>query len=410
MKRIRDRVAGLDVHRDTVVGCVRLVDGQGRVETERQTFPTTTAGLGQLAEWLAQAEVTTVGMEATGIYWRPVFYMLEGRFAEVWLCNAQHVKNVPGRKTDLSDAEWLADVVAHGMVRPSFIPAPDVRELRELTRYRRTQIKVRASEIQRLERILQDAGIKLSSVASRVWSQSSRAMVNALIDGERDPEKLAGLAKGRMRAKIPALTEALDGRFGSHHAHVARRILDHIEFLDASIDGLSAEIVRRCAPFDPAVSLADGIPGIDRRVAEIAVAETGANMAAFPTASHFASWLGLAPGNHESAGKRRRVAAGHGNQPLREALIEAAQAAARTDSFLGARYRRIARRRGKNKAAVAVAHTIAVVLWHVWTTGQPYEDLGSDWYDRRHDSKTEAERLARRIRELGFEIELRPAA
>lgn len=409
MKRIRDRVAGLDVHRDTVVACVRLVDADGEVRTDRATFSTTTAGLGHLAEWLAQWEVTTVGMEATGIYWRPVFYTLEGRFPEVWLCNAHHVKNVPGRKTDMADAEWLADVVAHGMVRPSFVPKPEVREIRELTRYRRTQIKVRSSEIQRLERLLQDAGIKLTSVASSVWSQSSLAMVEALIAGERDPAVLAEMAKGRMRSKIPALLEALNGRFGTHHAVVARGILDHIAFLDRGIERLDAEIVNRLGPFEPTIMIATDIPGVGRRVAEIAVAETGANMAAFPTGGHFASWVGLAPQNHESAGKRQPVGAGHGNHHLRQALIEAAHAAARTDTYLGARYRRIARRRGRNKAAIAVAHTIAVILWQLWSTGERYHDLGADYYNRRHDPATEANRLAQRIRQLGYHVDLHAA-
>lgn len=411
MKRIRDRVAGLDVHRDTVVACARLVEDDGEVQVERATFQTTSSGLKDLAEWLAQWEVTTVGMEATGIYWRPVFYTLEGKFEEVWLCNAHHVKNVPGRKTDMADAEWLADVVAHGMVRPSFIPPPDVRATRELVRYRNSQIKVRAAEIQRLERLLQDAGVKLTSVASRVWSKSALAMVEALIAGQRDPKVLAELAKGRMRPKIPELVEALDGQFKAHHAVVARRILDHIAFLDATIEGLDVEIADQLRPFEGALQLADEITGIDRRAAEVAVAETGVNMGAFPSAGHFASWLGLPPRNHESAGKRRSVGAGHGNRPLRQVLIQAAHAAGRTQrTYLGAQYRRIARRRGKNKAAVAVAHSIAVILWHLWTTGEHYQDLGEDWFDRRANPEQQAQRLARRIRELGYQVELTRAA
>lgn len=410
MKRIRDRVAGLDVHRDTVVACVRLVEPSGEVSTDKRRFATTSASLSQLAEWLAEAEVTTVGMEATGIYWRPVFYVLEGRFPEVWLCNAQHVKNVPGRKTDMADAEWLADVVAHGMVRPSFIPPPEVREVRELTRYRASQIKARATEIQRLERILQDAGMKLTSVASTVWSKSSLAMVRALIDGQRDPAVLADLAKGRMRTKIPALTEALNGRFGTHHAVVARRILDHIDFLDRSIEGLESEIGQRLGPFEQAMQLALSIPGIGLRTAQVLLAETGANMAAFPTAGHFASWIGLAPENHESAGKRKRVGAGHGNPHLRATLIEAARAAARTkNTYLSAHYQRIARRRGPNRAAVALAHTLAVIVWNLWTTGEMYRELGADWFNRRVDPATEARKLALRIRQLGFEVQLSAA-
>jgi transposase len=409
VKRIRDRVAGLDVHRDTVVACVRLAGGDGTLTLERGRFVTTARGLGQLAEWLASWEVTTVGMEATGIYWRPVFYTLEGRFAEVWLCNAHHVKNVPGRKTDMNDAEWLADVVAHGMVRPSFVPPVEVREVREINRYRRTQINARATEIQRLERLLQDAGIKLSSVASRVWSKSAAAMVEALIAGERDPAKLAELAKGRMRAKIGALTEALDGGFGSHHRLLARQILDHIAFLGATVDRLDAEIAERLRPFEAAMTMADAIPGVGVQAVQTAVAETGVAMASFPTAGHFASWIGLAPHNRESAGKHQPAGSGHGNRLLRMVLIEAALAASRTDTYLGAQWRRIARRRGANRATVAVAHSIAVIMWHLWTTGEPYRELGADYFERRRDPKQEATRLVKRLQQLGFQVDIKAA-
>src|SRR5688572_8480941 len=234
MRRIHDRVGGLDVHRDTVVACVELFDGRS-VEVEKQTFSTTATGVRQLGEWLAEREVELVVMEATGVYWRPVFYGLEDRFGEMWLVNAHHVKNVPGRKTDMSDAEWLADVVAHGMVRPSFVPPPSIRELRDLTRYRKRQIDSRSAEVQRLEKVLQDAGIKLSSVAAEVLSKSGRHMIEALIAGDHDPTALAEMALGKMRIKRPALVEALTGHFDTHHAVTARQILDHVDFLDASI-------------------------------------------------------------------------------------------------------------------------------------------------------------------------------
>ncbi len=250
MEAIRDRVAGLDVHRDVVAACVLVLHGQHRSRSKAR-FSTTTRGLGDLAAWLADFGVTTVAMEATGVYWKPVYYALEGLFDEVVLCNAHHVKNVPGRKTDMSDAEWLADVVAHGMVRPSFVPPPDQRELRELTRYRKTQIDIRAQEIQRLEKVLQDAGIKLSSVASKVLGRSTRDMVEALIAGERDPIVLADFARTRMRAKIPQLHDALSGHFGAHHGVVARRILDHIDFLDATVATLTEEVIARLGPFQP---------------------------------------------------------------------------------------------------------------------------------------------------------------
>ncbi len=249
MKQIRDRVAGLDVHRDTVVACCRIVDREGSVELSKGQFGTTRRGLAELVAFLQAASVTTVALEATGVYWRAPYYALEGLFDELWLCNAQHVKNVPGRKSDLADAEWLADVAAHGMVRPSFVPPPEIRELRELTRYRKTQVDARVKEIQRLEKTLQDAGIKLTSVASAVWSASSREMVEALIAGERDPAVLAQMAKSRMRSKIDRLEEALAGTFGAHHAVVCRRIVDHIDFLDQSIASLTEEITERLVPF-----------------------------------------------------------------------------------------------------------------------------------------------------------------
>jgi len=248
VRRIRNRVAGLDVHRDSVTGCVECFDGVD-VEVNKQRFATTAKGVRELADWLATFEVELVVMEATGVYWKAVYYGLEDVFDEVWLVNAHHVKNVPGRKTDMSDAQWLADVAAHGMVRPSMVPPPEIRALRELTRYRRTQVQARGVEIQRLEKLLQDAGIKLTSVASKVWSKSSRAMIEMLISGHADPAALAELAKGRMRSKIPALTEAMESRWQPHHTVVARRILAHIDFLDSTIAELSDEIVERLRPF-----------------------------------------------------------------------------------------------------------------------------------------------------------------
>ena len=324
MRRIRDRVAGLDVHRDSVTACAQVFDG-GVVETGKERFATTGVGVRALADWLAEREVTLVVMEATGVYWKPVFYPLEGLFDDVWLVNPAHVKNVPGRKTDLSDAEWLADVAAHGMIRASFVPPPPIRALRELTRYRKTQIKARGQEIQRLEKVLQDAGIKLTSVASRVWSKSSRAMVEALIDGEASPEVLAELAKSRMRSKIPALVEALENRWGSHHSVVAGRILAHIDFLDSSIAELGEEVTERLRPYEAAITLLCTIPGVNTATAEVIVAETGADMARFPSAAHLASWAGVAPANHESAGKRRPAGTRHGGRWLRDTLIEAAK-------------------------------------------------------------------------------------
>ena len=410
MQRQRDRVAGLDVHRDWVVGCVRaLVDGERTVA--KQKFKTTAAGLAALAGWLVDQRVELAVMEATGVYWKPPYYALEGVVGEVWLVNAHHVKNVPGRKTDLSDAEWLADVAAHGMVRPSLVPPPPIRELRELTRYRKTQIDARAKEIQRLEKVLQDAGIKLTSVASKVWSKSSLDMVEALIAGERDPEVLAGMARGRLRAKTPELAEALAGRFAAHHGVVARQIIDHITFLDTSIAELSAQIAARCAPFDQTLNLLDTIPGISRLTAEIVLAETGGDMSRFPSAGHLAAWAGLAPANAESAGKHRTAGTRQGARWLRHALIESAKAASRTkNTYLAAQYQRIARRRGPNKATVAVAHSIIVAAWHVLTSAQPYQDPGGDYFERRQSPEAQARRLVRQLQALGHHVSLTPAA
>ncbi len=410
MRRIRDRVAGLDVHRDSVVACAQLF-AAGEVVVEKERFATTRAGVAALAEWLAERAVSTVAMEATGVYWKPVYYGLEGLFEELWLCNAQHVKNVPGRKTDMADAEWLADVAAHGMVRPSLVPDEPIRAVRELTRYRKSQIRVRAQEIQRLEKALQDAGIKLSSVASRVLTKSGRDMIEALMAGQRDPAALAELARGRMRAKKAALAEALDGHFASQHARLAGSILAHIDFLDAAIAELDADIAERLRPFDPHIGLLSTIVGWQRRTAEVFLAETGADVGRFPTAAHLASWSRICPANHESAGKRKAVGKKPGKTWLGEALIEAAQSAATSKgTYLSAHYRRLAGRRGHNKAIVAVAHTMLVTAWHMLTTGETYHDLGADYYTRRQDPQQETDRLVRRLQSLGHTVTLTPAA
>lgn len=362
MEVLHERVAGLDVHRDTVAACVRLPGRRREPQVHKDRFATSVAGVSQLGDWLGRWEVSVVALEATGVYWKPIYYGLEDRF-ELWLCNAHHVKNVPGRKTDMSDAEWLADVVAHGMVGRSFVPPADIRQLRELTRYRRTQIEARVREYERLEKVLEDARIKVSSVASTVTTASVRAMVEALIDGQRDPEVLAGLAKGKMRSKLAPLAEALAGDFGSHHAVTARQILDHVDFLTASIAVLDSDIASRLTPFAAAVELLGGIPGLGRRTIEVVVAETGADMSRFATAAQLASWAGACPANHESAGRRRHGGTPPGNRWLLTALVEAARAAARTkDSYYRAQYRQIARRRGPNKAAVAVAHSLLVTI------------------------------------------------
>ncbi len=410
MEQIQDRVAGLDVHRDEVAVCVRRPGPRGGAHTDKARFSTTAGELAAMASWLAECEVTLAAMEATGVYWKPVYYALEGRF-ELWLCKAHHVKNVPSRKTDMSDAEWLADVAAHGMVRPSFVPPRAIRELRELTRYRKTQIDVRAAEIARLEKVLQDAGIKLSSVASKVLTQCGRAIIEALIAGQRDPRALADLAKGKLRPKITQLTEALAGRFGAHHAIVAACILSHLDFLDAAIGGLDEQVAARVADgYQRAARLLADVAGLERRSIEVIIAETVADMSRFPGPGHLASWAGLCPGNHESAGKRRRVATTPGNQWLRRIMIESARAAARTKgTYFGAQYRQIARRRGPNKAAVAVAHSLLDVIWHILTTGEVFTDLGEDYFTSRQDKEHQARRLIGQLEKLGFTVQLTEA-
>jgi transposase len=406
VQQIHDRVAGLDVHRDNVVACFRRLGPKGGVVREKERFTTTTAGLRVLGDWLADRQIELVAMEATGVYWKPVLYALESRFT-VWLCNARHVKKVPGRKTDLSDSEWLADVAAHGMVRPSFVPPPPIRELRELTRYRKTQIDARAAEIQRLEKVLQDAGIKLTSVASKVLTQSGRAMIEAMIEGERDPAALAALAQGKMRPKIPALTEALTGHFGGHHAVACRRILAHLDFLNETIGALTEQIDTRTAAFEAVYTSLLPVPGFDRLTIDVIVAETGADMTRFPTAADLASWTGVCPGSYESAGKRRNVGTTHGNQWLRRALIESARAAVRTKgSYFGAQYRQIARRRGPNKAAVAVAHSLIELVWHLLSTGEVFKDLGDDYFTKRQDPERQARRLVAQLEDLGYTVAL----
>ena len=412
MEQLHERTGGLDVHRDTVSACVRTIGPKGGVVRVKEQFKTTTIELGRLSAWLVERDVDLVAMEATGVYWKPVYYALEGGPFAVWLCNAHHVKNVPGRKTDLSDAAWLADVAAHGMVRPNFVPPPQVRELRELTRYRKTQIEVRVAEIQRMEKVLQDAGIKLTSVASKVLTMSGRAMIEAMIAGQRDPVALADLAKGKLRPKIPELTDALTGRFADHHAAAARQILAHIDFLTASVEALDIEVAQRLtAQQRTAMDLLLPVPGLERLSIETIIAETGADMSRFPSAAHLASWAGLSPGNHESAGKRRRAGTTHGNQWLRRTMIESARAAARTkNTYYAAQYRQIARRRGPNKAAVTVAHSLIDVVWHLLSTGEIFTDPGADYFERRSDPEHQARRLTGQLEKLGYQVALTPAA
>lgn len=402
-----ERCAGLDVHKDTVMACVRIPGEGGRRGQEVHGFGTTTSELLALRDWLSAHGVTAVGMESTGVYWKPVFYILEDAF-ECQLLNARHLRNVPGRKTDIKDAEWICQLVEHGLVRPSFVPPKPIRELRNLTRYRKAQIEERTREAQRLDKILQDAGVKLSSVASDLLGVSGRAMLTALVEGTRDPEVLAELAKGRLRAKIPALKEALAGRFGPHHALIVGTILSKLEFLEEVISHLSAEISEVIAPFEPQVELLETIPGVDRRSAESIIAEIGVDMARFGSSARLASWAGMCPGNDESAGKHRSGKTRKGSKWLRTTLTESAKAAARSKgTYFSAQHARLKGRRGPRKATIAVGHSILVAAYHMLDRNEAFTDLGADHF-RRHDPERHANRLVRQLKALGYEVTIQP--
>jgi transposase len=403
MELLFDRVAGLDVHRDAVTVCTRTPrpSRRGRL-SEVVEFATTTAGLHALHEHLGDAQVTHVAMEATGIYWRPVFFALEADF-ELLLVNAAHVKNVPGRKTDVADATWLAQLLECGLLRSSFVPPPDIRRLRNLTRYRKTLINERSRVIQRLEKTLQDAGVKLTSVASATLSVSSRRIIEALIAGVTDRDELAELVKGRLRSKIPALREALANHFDNHHAAIARSALTHLDQLDDAIDTVTQAITVLLAPHEWAIELLITIPGVSRRTAESLIAEIGADMTVFPTAGHLASWAGMCPGNNKSAGRTGPGTTRPGPVWLRQHLLEAAHAAARTrNNHLAARHARIRARRGSKRAAVATGHAILIAAWHMLTRREPFENLGPDYY--RTNPAAEARRLVKRLEALGLQV------
>jgi transposase len=408
MDRIIERCAGLDVHKDSITACVRVPGGHGQRQQETRTFGTTTRSLLALRDWLAAGGVTVVAMESTGVYWKPVYYVLEDDF-EPWLLNAHHLKAVPGRKTDIKDAEWICQLVEHGLVRASFVPPRDIRQLRDLTRYRKALIQERTREVQRLDKILQDAGVKLSSVASEVLGASGRAMLAGLVEGTHDPSVLADLAKGRLRKKLPQLREALEGRFRAHHALIVGELLAHIEYLEDAIERLCQEVERRIAPFAAEVALLDTIPGVDRRAAEVILAEIGPDMTRFPTARHLASWAGRCPGNAESAGKRGSGRMRKGSKWLAITLVESATSVARSKrTYLASQYARIKGRRGHKKAVGAVAHSILVIAYHVLQRQRPYSELGPDYLLRRNNAEAYTQRLVRQLERLGHKVSLEP--
>ena len=431
MRVIYECVAGLDVHKKTVVACRMRVTADKRIEWEMKTFETMTADLLRLHDWLSEWEVKQVALESTADYWKPVFNILEDGF-EVILVNAQHVKKVPGRKTDATDAEWLAELMLHGLLRASFIPAKPQRVLRELTRYRTTVVRERGRVVNRVEKLLESTNIKLSSVVTDVMGVSAKAMLRELAAGATDPQALAELAKGRLRNKLQALEAALTGTVDEHHRFLLAQQLGHIDFLDEQIEVLNQQISQHLEqmtrpPADDdgsgacenetgeplswsaAVELLDTIPGVDRRTAEVILAEIGLDMSQFPTADDLASWAGFAPGNHQSGGKRYSGRTTKGNRPIGAALNQAAWAASRTKgSFLKARYHRLATRRGKKRAIVAIGRSILVSIWYMLSRQESYQDLGADYYDQRR-KETKISYLTTQLSKLGFVVTLDPA-
>ncbi len=399
-------VAGLDVHKETVVACVRRLDGRGRVSTQVKTFATMTRDLLQLGDWLSAQGVTHVAMESTGVYWKPVFYLLEGRFTALLLVNAQHIKHVPGRKTDVKDSEWIAQLLQCGLLRGSFVPPQEIRQLRDLTRQRSQLVADRARVANRVQKVLEDANIKLASVATDILGVSGRAMLEAMIDGESDPAVLAELAKRRLRAKLPQLRQALLGKVTDHHRFLLRTLLEQVDSLERLIACYSVRIEEEMAPFAAARDRLQTIPGVDQRTAECMIAELGTNMDQFPTEGHLASWAGLCSGLNESAGKKRSSKTRKGSRWLRQTMVQAAWAASHTKAtYLAAQYRRLAPRRGRKRALVALAHTMLGIVYHVLKKDTRYTELGADYFERRDTSRL-TRRLVDRLERLGHKVTL----
>jgi transposase len=409
MQIIIRNCAGGDVHKKVIVVCHRWLDAHDQVHTETRRFSTMTADLERLRDWLLQAGCTDIALESTGVYWQPVFNILEGH-VRVWLVNAQHVKQVPGRKTDTNDAAWLAQLLQHGLLKASFIPERDQRELRDLVRYRQSTVQDRTRVVNRIQKVLEDANLKLAAVATDVQGVSAQTILRALLAGQEDPQALAELARGKLRAKQAELERALTGRFRAHHRFLLAELLAHLDFLDDKIATLEAHIeevmAQLPAPFQDAAARLDTIPGIDRHLAVLIVAEVGVEMARFPSEKHLTAWAGLAPGQNETGGKQRASRTRKGNRYLRWGLVQAAHGAARKKgSALQAMYYRLVARRGKARAAVAVGRKLLAIAYHLLRRGTTYQELGEAYFDRRDPERT-TKRLVQRLEALGYTVSL----
>jgi transposase len=408
MQVLYQRCAGLDVHQQSVVATILVTVATGQVTKLTRTFGTTTAELLTLASWLDEQQVEHLAMESTGVYWYPVYNLLEDGCTVV-LVNPQHMKAVPGRKTDVKDSEWLADLLRHGLLRASFIPPQPIRELRELTRYRKRLVQERTQAVNRLQKVLESANIKLATVATDLLGVSGRAMLAALIADEQTPAEMAQLARGRLRSRVPALQRALEGRVTEHHRFLLRQLLRQVDFLDEVLEQVHAQIEHQLVPFQEERALLQTIPGISATSAAAIIAEIGVDMTRFPSAKHLASWAGLCPGNKQSGGRRLQAGTNRGNRWLRAAFGEVAWVVSHTkDNYLVAQFRRLARRRGKYKAVIALAHTILVIIYHVLRDHRPYTDLGSDYFDRLQSVRVERYHV-RRLEQLGYSVSLTPA-
>jgi transposase len=403
------RCAGIDIGKAEVVVAVHTPGPDGGRRRQVRTYTTMTRELLALRDWLVAEQVSRVGMEATGVYWKPVFYLLEEVIDECWLLNAQHVRaRRRGRKSDVIDAEWICQMVEHGLVAPSFVPPPPIRRVRQLTRRRAVLVRERTREKNRLGALLEDAGIKLAVVATDIFGVSGRRMIEALIGGQRDPHLLADLAVGKLTRKHPTLIDALTGHFDGHHAVLAAQILEHVDYLEAAITTLDEQIDLQLAPFRHVIDLLLTLPGVALRTAQVIVAETGGDMSVFPTAAHLAAWAGVCPGVYSSAGKTKPVGAPKANRWLRGALGDAATACARTSTHLGERYRRLAGRRGPARAKLAVSHSLLTAAWHMITTDTPHHDLGPEHYLHHHDPARRRRQLTTQLEQLGYTVTLTP--